>query len=527
MGIFRNNRISGILGSLLIVFTALGAEAAGTRYLVKMKSSQGFRSVKAESISAQRQGVGLFGTSAVAQDYLDNLDMMVVESNDRASLALIEAHPDVEAIEQEKFFEIPRVEWPSPQSWSLNDYRQQDLTWGLEAINAAEAWETTKGAGIRVMILDSGIDQNHPDLANRFEKARSFMGATYDDKIGHGTHVSGTILADGAESGLMGVAPEAKLLMGKVCDTSCSSVGISQGVNWAIEEKVDVVNMSLGGPFMFETQVYQKAEDANIVIVAAAGNNGKGNLSYPAALPSTLAVGAVNPDLTRAEFSQYGRLLDVMAPGVNVYSTVPVGMGRDALVQIDLGEGFEKVQSAGFQNSNPGDTVTTGELVFAGLGKPQDFENNKTTGKIALIERGEITFQEKVTAAQNAGATGVVIFNNEAGIVNGGLDSSTSLPVMMIERTVGQAILQKLNQGGSVSAELSIAASNYSAFSGTSMASPHTAGVVALVRAANKSLNAVQVKNLMRETATPLLPNPDNQMGRGLIDAAKAVEAAL
>jgi serine protease len=521
-----HHRPMGWLACLLTILFSINSWA-GSRYLVLLKSNDSYRNVKVQAQNDQLRGLGLMGTTAQVQDYLDHLDMMVIESDQRSDISALSQHPDVEAIEEEIFFDIPRVSWPSPQAWSLDIYRSSDLPWGIETVKATEAWEITRGEGVRVMVLDSGIDERHPDLIGRFEKARTFMGGSFDDRIGHGTHVAGTIVADGEGSGLLGVAPGSTFLMGKVCDNSCSSVGITQGVNWAIEEKVDVVNMSLGGPFMFETQVYQRAEQANIVVVAASGNGGNASISFPAALSTTMAVGAVNPDLTKASFSQYGRQLDVVAPGVNVYSTVPQGTGREGLVRIDLGEGLEKVDSTAFPDSNPGDSITRAEFVFGGLGRPQDFTNNKATGKIALIERGEITFQEKVRSAQNAGAIGVVIYNNEPGLINGGLDQATRLPVMMIEQSVGQTILEKLANNQDVVAELSIAPSDFGAFSGTSMASPHVAGVAALVRAANKNLTAVQVKNLIRETATPLSPNPNNQLGRGLVDAERAVKQAM
>ncbi len=511
------------LSIIVTLLISVNVFAASKRYLIQLKSHESFLAAKAESVLGAQRGIGLFGTQAVAQDYLNHLDMMVIESHDRASIDTLMQHPDVLAIEEEKFFDLPRTDLFS--IWSLDIYRN-DLTWGLEALKVQEAWTITKGAGTRVMVLDSGIDEKHGDLSNRFEKARSFMGPDFKDAIGHGTHVAGTIVADGTGSGLMGVAPEARFLMGKVCDNSCSSVGITQGVNWAIEEKVDVVNMSLGGPFLFETAVYNRAEQANIVIVAAAGNGGNGSLSYPAALASTFAVGAVNPDLTKASFSQWGPLLDVVAPGVNVYSSVPQGTGSQSLVKINFGEGLIEVASQGFQNSNPGSSITSSDFVFAGLGKPQDFSNNKATGKIALIQRGEITFQDKVKAASNAGAIGVVIFNNEPGLLTGGLETATNLPVMMIEKETGDRIVTALANNEVISAELSIARSDFGSFSGTSMASPHVAGLVALVRSVNKNLTAAQVRELIRSTATPLTPNPSNQLGRGLVNAEAAVQAA-
>lgn len=523
MGSICSSRASRWLFFILFTFTTAQAWSSDKRYLIQLRSPKALQNFKAHAQSQAQRGLGLMGTQAKAEDFLQHLDMVVV-SGDQNSLDTLQQHPDVLAIEEEKFFEIPRQETPD-WHWSLEGLNQE-LTWGLQAIHVEQAWTITKGEGVRVMVLDSGVDSQHPDLVGRFEKAKTFMGPDFNDKVGHGTHVTGTILADGGGSGLLGVAPAARFLMGKVCDNSCSSVGITQGVNWAIEEKVDVVNMSLGGPFLFETEVYNRAEQADIVIVAAAGNSGKGSLSYPAALPTTVAVGAVNPDFSKASFSQWGPNLDVVAPGVNVYSSVPQGTGLASLVKIDLGDGLKEVPSQAFQNSDPGSTITNAELVFAGLGKPQDFDKTKTSGRIALIQRGEINFQDKVAAAMSAGAIGVIIYNNEPGLITGGLEKAVSLPVMMIEQSVGQHLVSQLADNVSVTAELSMARTDFGSFSGTSMASPHVAGLVALIRSVNKGLTAAQVRDILRNSATPLTPNPNNQLGRGLINAEAALEAA-
>jgi len=513
----------GRIGLFVTTFVFL-ASANADKYIVVMKSASSYRIAKDVS---QRSG-GFLGTRAATKSYLDHLEMAIVES-DSEQINAVRANPHVAYVEKEYVIPAPRL------PLNRNDLAPQgvkfkDLTWGLKAISAEGAWAHTKGAGARVLLLDSGVDMNHPDLVGRFEQGKALMGTSFLDVDGHGTHTAGTVLADGAGSGLKGVAPEAKLLAGKVCSgAGCNSTAIVEGINWAVAEKVDVVNMSLGGPFLMPAAAaaYQKAEAAGVMIVAASGNGGSANVSYPAAVDTVLAVGAVNPDLTKAGFSQWGPQLDVVAPGVDVISSVPKGMGRAGLVKVDIGFGPEELENAPMSNSEPGLAMFSGEFVHIGLGKPADVQGISLAGKFALIQRGEITFTEKVDAAMGAGAIGVLIYNNAPGLIFGGLDKVVNIPVIMIEQTAGELIVEKLTQKQAVAVEAGIVATDYASMQGTSMASPHAAGVAALVRAANKSLTPAEVRDIIKNSATPLTPNANNQLGKGLINAEKAVQMAL
>lgn len=519
--VFLSRRLSIFAAILLVTATSFGEV---TKYIVTLKPSS-YRSVKEVS---QRSGDGFLGLRAANVKYLDHLQMVVLEL-EASQVEQIKNNPNVEMVEADQIIPQPHFRFfKKPARTVLNDgLKNSELTWGIKAIAADKAWATTKGNGTRVLVLDTGIDQTHPDLINRFEKGQSFMGGTsIVDDVGHGTHTSGTVLADGAGSGLMGVAPEARLLVAKVCNPSgCATAGIVQGVDWGISEKVDVMNLSLGGPFLSPTgqKAYERAEKAGVVVVAASGNGGNASVSYPAAISTVIAVGALNPDLTKAPFSQWGPELDVMAPGVNVLSSVPQGTGREGLVRTDLGNGVEELKNTVFQNSNPGLNTVKANIVFCGLGKPADFVNKDVNGKIALIQRGEIAFAEKVDAAVKAKAAGVIIFNNEAGLITGGLQNVVNIPVIMIEQQVGQ-FMSTATQA--ISVEIGVVSSDFAEFQGTSMASPHVAGLAALVKAANPMLTPAQVRTVIMNSARPLTPNTNNQFGKGVVDADMSVKAA-
>lgn len=206
---------------------------------------------------------------------------------------------------------------------------------GVALIGAARMWPYTKGEGTVVAVLDTGIDYTHPDLKSNVIGGASFVPSESDflDENGHGTHVAGTIAANGA---ILGVAPEAKLLGVKVLDKSGvgSINNISQGLSWARKwkgkngERVNVVNFSLGSSLansFFHNEI-KKAVHEGITIVCAAGNEGDGKpdtieISYPAYYSETVAVGAINLETGIADFSNSNQRIDVVAPGIDTYST--------------------------------------------------------------------------------------------------------------------------------------------------------------------------------------------------------------
>lgn len=531
-----------VIGAVLAVLgLSLSAHATVKRYVVSFKNPQTFMAFTAQMnsalVTAPRLATSaqLFNSNASVTQALQHVQMLVVETEDAQAIASLSEHPAVALVEQEIFHPLPQplaTRSATPHGLASVAARME-MPWGIPAVKAPQAWNRSKGESARVMVLDTGLDQEHEALKSRFEQGKDFTGSGgITDTVGHGTHVAGTIAAAGPNYGLVGVAPQAKILSGKVCsDFGCSSIAILNGLNWAIEQKVDVVNMSLGGAFISESeaQAYRRAEAAGVFIAAASGNDGKNKVSFPAAVETITAVGALAPDLTKAEFSQWGPELDVMAPGVETVSSVPRGTGRGATVQIDLnGSGLSEIRSMPFVGS-PLRNGMENALVYAGLGKPEDFNTADVRGKFALIGRGEIAFKDKVKNAIARGAAGVMIFNNVPGLLQGAASedgSEVAIPVAMIEKSVGEAARDVLSKGQAVRASIAVVPTDYASFQGTSMATPHVAGVAALVRAANKSLTPAQVREVLRVTATPLGPNSNNEYGSGLVNAEAAVARA-
>ncbi|WP_277577791.1 S8 family serine peptidase [Bdellovibrio svalbardensis] len=520
------------------------AAFAEQRVIVVMKDAKSFH---AANLAYKNKDLTLWKSVRMDEEALkgvehslENLKTFIVMAKDQAEIARLKANPAVAIVEEEVFHPLPQpmqgfLGRPMP-SVTLPGAK---TPWGIMAVKAPAAWDKSKsGEGARVLVLDTGIDKDHPAIKANFERGQDFTGRStgsdFSDVVGHGTHVSGTVAGVlNEETGFTGVAPKAKLLMGRVCSNlGCSSSAIVQGINWGISQKVDVISMSLGGAWSTpaERDAVNKADGAGLSIVAASGNDGSGKVSFPAALSTVVAVGAVSEDLVRADFSQYGPELAVVAPGVEVLSSVPRGTGRDAETSIDTGASNDKVKSTSFQGAREVFTPETKELVAAGLGKPEDFKNIDVKGKYALVSRGEIFFADKAKNAAAAGALGIIIYNNAPGLIQGALtaDGST-LPVVafMIEQTVGQNVLSMLGAGKVVKATVRTIATDYTEFQGTSMATPHVAGVVALMKAANPRLKGAQVKAILKQSATPMAPNDKNQYGAGLVNAEAAVNAAM
>jgi subtilisin family serine protease len=227
-------------------------------------------------------------------------------------------------------------------------------TWGLAAINAISSQFT--GKNVKVAIIDSGIDPNHPDLASRIAGTTTLVDETVNDVMGHGTHVAGTVA--GARSGALayGVAPEVQLFIAKVFaldGTGGTDVEIIAAINWAIQNRCMVANMSLSSNVILDPGTHfdpafeviaQNALKSNLLLVAAAGNLGDTNsagqrtgvrneppapVGHPANCPSVLAVGALAQNLQIAVYSNGGQSdpsngqINFSAPGDQVVSSWP------------------------------------------------------------------------------------------------------------------------------------------------------------------------------------------------------------
>lgn len=206
----------------------------------------------------------------------------------------------------------------------------QSLPWGVDRVDAELAFGTNPGTAVKVGIVDTGIDLTHPDVASNIKGGVNTINPlkSANDDNGHGTHVAGTTGALNNTIGVVGVGPEIHLYAVKVLNSRGSGFlsDVIEGLQWAIANNMQVINMSLGTSS--DIQSFRDAvvavRNAGIVQAAAAGNSG-GAVSFPAAYPEVIAVSATDQTDTIASFSSRGPEVDLASPGVSIPSTYKGG----------------------------------------------------------------------------------------------------------------------------------------------------------------------------------------------------------
>ncbi|KAJ2497838.1 hypothetical protein GGH96_004793 [Coemansia sp. RSA 1972] len=428
------------------------------------------------------------------------------------------------------------------------------------------------GAGIKIGIIDTGVDYMHPDLGACWKTPNCpwQYGGSYAsdstssdeppmDCAGHGTHVSGIIASRGDR--VKGVAPQATLGMYRVFTCSAENAdtndaNVIAAMEAAFQDGHDIISMSLGSATAWEEDpvavLASKFVDAGVVVVVANGNSGASGLltaSTPAVGRGVISVGSVdnwNITSARAIFTTHtGQKSVLILPS----SASPFIIANDTLVVAPT--------------DNTGSALACTDIA------------NDLSGKVALIQRGECTFTEKALNAQSAGAVAVVIYNNVDGMVDMAFDSNVLIPGAFISmhdgwmvdestrngRTLVRALESDLitvpsPSGGQMSAfssfgptaELGLvplvvapggnilstypqSMGSYTSLSGTSMAAPYVAGAVALLKQARPDISATHIRELLVTTARPiadtktgLVSNPYSG-GGGLINIYDAIKA--
>lgn len=450
-----------------------------------------------------------------------------------AEVAALRRDPSVDLVEPEPIYHAEALSASELTPTIDNGLYGLVLTKAIDA----QARHVT-GNGIRVCIADSGIDAHHADLAAAYGGGFDLVDNDEDPDIGtdaglggHGTMVAGVIAAALNRKGVRGIAPGAEIFHARVLGPEGSAPGsrVMDAVRRLVEDEgCRVVNLSLGTTQRsdVEQQFYsQLTARHDVFIVAAAGNDSAATVDYPAAYPGVVAAGAVDRFSNLAVFTNTGSDLDLVAPGVNVLTTVPRGSGGEAYVAAG------RTSFAAIPFIYGGYTTAKGllgKLVDCGTGNtPEEFPPS-VHGKIALMKRGDAFFSIKVENAMNAGARGAVIYNNVVDETHGTLQTPTAsddrpwIPVVLVSLADGERLLAQRKN-----VVLFNGPTDWDTVNGTSFAAPYVAGAAALVLSVDPSLSRDQVLGLLETTALDLGdPGFDPQFGWGLIDADAATRAA-
>lgn len=490
---------------------------------------------------------------------------------DIRGITLVEPDAIVYATEEDKQTD------PSSSELEKDVKFETQMNTSIDHLGIEQVWnEGYKGAGIKVAVLDTGIDPDHPEFQGIYKGGKNFVihdskyardraendpretspkdraaGQPEFDTDGrsfytdHGTHVSGTIAAIGANKyGIKGVAPEVDLYAYRVLGAygSGATSGIISAVETAVNEEMDVINLSLGGGSNSENDslayALNNAMMAGVIAVNSSGNSGpnRGSVTTPGTSRLAIVVGnSTNPE------TQHNAEVIVTVDNDYNYSKqlnfMGTTFGQDLATQLD-GE-YELV-------------------AIPGVGNKADFEGINVEGKVALISRGELAFVDKIANAKEAGAVATIIHNFSGGTnapdVSGVFlgDSFAFIPTIDMSVTDGDAIRKALANGTgtvtfgnfgqehSVGDEVNNSSSrgpstpnfdikpdvlapgtnimssipaykwdfpdasyeeSYDRFTGTSMAAPHITGIAALVKQANPDWDAFDVKVALSNTA--------------------------
>jgi subtilisin family serine protease len=214
--------------------------------------------------------------------------------------------------------------------YGLSPNDAQFLGWEIKKFNIEKQWKMSEGEGVKIAVIDTGCDLDHVDIKNNLLEGKNFVEKNKDpmDRCGHGTHCAGTIAAENNGLGMVGIAPRAKIIPVKALNDSGQGDinNIVNAIKWSSDIGADIISMSLGSKQSLPAleNIISYAESKGCIMFCAAGNDGPStDIMYPAKYSNTIAIGAIDQNLNRTNFTCSGETLDFLAPGHDILSCVP------------------------------------------------------------------------------------------------------------------------------------------------------------------------------------------------------------
>lgn len=553
-------------------------------YAVTVKES-----LSASGLAQLQKSISEFPATAIRQSFFDGRIWVLSSTPESASkIAKDDRIDSIEDMMGARFFlpENPPEDGPKPlpetratlagltltpqlppwSAWTLSG----EYTYGSQALGAdiihREHREESLGAQVGVCVLDTGLDVTHPDLKDINLKAyKDFAeGRPPMDPGGHGTHVVGTIAAqlrngssrrplEVGPDGVVGIAPRVNLYFARVFPSTVEDgadwTHLLAAINWCDQQLLRttseglearmVMNLSLGSIYT-RTSFFNAYEYAfrqftthGGLVVSAAGNNGisigSKAFSFPAGFSSVVAVSSLGETGGRSPFSNFGDKIEFAAPGENIFSTVPQDgrymYGSLSVTGMPPFQGIIAARNSVIATVKDTDIVpATGIKLTGGWpGTLCDGPQSQLNRAIALISIFDCRLQTKVDNAVKSGAVGLLVMSGVDYTNTFTYTGGTSpIPVTLIRFTPGVNLLSALPKKGTLSV---LGPTDYAPFSGTSMAAPHVTGAAALVWSQRPSLNPLQLRQLLRQTATDLgTAGKDDIYGYGIVNPFAALE---
>ncbi|MDT0604441.1 S8 family serine peptidase [Thalassotalea castellviae] len=512
-------KVSKFTGSVvaIAISTVLSAQAADDRYIIQVDNSKkGIVKALAKQLGGD---VKIDGNGFLAASFA---------GKDLESVKGLLNNPHIKVIEEDHRrmpLSVYNDDTGNPMTGQVTPYAVYQSQANQVNFNAS--------AGMKVCVIDSGLDRSNPDFVwNNITGDNDSGTGNWDENGGpHGTHVAGTIGAADNNVGVVGMAPGVDMHIVKVFNAD--GWGYSSDLAYAADKcsnaGANIISMSLGGGGANSTEenAFKAFTESGGLVVAAAGNDGNNVRSYPAGYSSVMMIGANDADNNIADFSQFpsctvttGRgkkattttdetvCVEVTAGGVDTLSTYPAGGATSSALTAD-GSFFA---SSSMENSGS----ASGNTYFMGTAESIDSSAN---GKVCVIDRGNISFHDKVQNCENSGGVGAVIINNEAGMLYGTLGdtNATTIPA------VGGAFEDRTALLAATSMDITIGTSDYGFMSGTSMATPAVSGVAALVWSNHNNCTGTDIRNALKATAEDAgAAGNDVYFGAGIVKAAAA-----